>query len=83
MKTFLIRFAQIKEDFRLAELQAICSAEGINFPEKEIATYSPAVPLEGGREKMSILTLNFCSLPSGSPHLKMSRPSRLSWGGRF
>lgn len=42
-RKYLVRFAQIKEDFRLAELQAICNAEGIVFPEKESASYSTAV----------------------------------------
>lgn len=42
-RTYLVRFAQIKEDFRLAELRAICDAEGIVFPEKESASYSAAV----------------------------------------
>lgn len=42
-RAYLVRFAQIKEDFRLAELRAICNAEGIVFPEKESDTYSTAV----------------------------------------
>lgn len=41
--TYLIRFAQVKEDFRLAELRGICRAEGITFPEADLPTYSTRV----------------------------------------
>lgn len=44
MKTFLIRFAQIREDFRLVELRAICEYFHIRFPEIDVQYYSLDVP---------------------------------------
>lgn len=40
---YLIRFAQVREDFRLAELRGICRAEDIVFPESDVSTYSTCV----------------------------------------
>lgn len=43
MKKYLVRFIQVREDFRLEELRAICLAEEVIFPEDDIHTYSTFV----------------------------------------
>lgn len=43
LKKYLIRFAQIREDFRLDELRAICLTVGIEFPEEDVVSYSTQV----------------------------------------
>ena len=43
MKKYLVRFAQIREDFRIEELRSICKVVGVNFPEQDVSTYSLSV----------------------------------------
>lgn len=43
MKKYLIRFVQIREEFRLDELKAICVLKKIPFPETDALSYSHEV----------------------------------------
>jgi hypothetical protein len=42
-KKYLVRFAQIREDFRIEELRSICKVVGVTFPEQDVSTCSLSV----------------------------------------
>ena len=43
MQKYLVRFVQVREDFRLEETRAICRTFGIEFPEEDAQRYSSTV----------------------------------------
>lgn len=61
MQRYLVRFAQIKEDFRLDELRSICSTCAVPFPEADTSSYSTSVLC-----LLLLLQVAFDSRPFGS-----------------
>lgn len=62
---YMIRFTQVHETFRLAEIEALAVLEGINL---EVLSYSPSV-------SASSLTLYFFTHISQSHHFALSNSS--------